>query len=258
MPDRSPPDTDETPRGRLGRGYHDLAHYVAATLLGVLVLVVIFIAGRNAKRDIHALDRWVQQHAVLGPAAYVATVVVLTSVFVPDTILAVGAGVAFGLGLGMAVVTIGALLTATVNFYLSRWFLRHQVDRMLESRPKLAAIKAAVSRQGLRLLVLLRLTPVSPVAVSYVMGTTRLGYGPFLAGSLAVIPALFVEVYFGYVAKHVATVAAAPEKHSPLHTIVSLAGLAVCIAALFYTTRLARRALAESDESLGAAENGRA
>lgn len=258
MPGRSSSETDGKPRGRASRGNHDLARYLSLTLLAVLVVVAIFLVGRHARSDIRALDSWVEEHAVLGPLVYVATVVVLTSVFVPDTILAVGAGVAFGLAWGTAIITVGALLTATVNFFLSRWFLRSQIDRMLKSRPKLAAIKAAVSRQGLRLLVLLRLTPINPVAVSYVMGTTRLRYAPFLVGSLPMIPALFVEVYFGYVARHVAAVAAAPAKHSPQHTIVSIVGLAACLAVLIYTTRLARRALAECDESLGPPEDDEA
>jgi hypothetical protein len=58
---------------------------------------------------------------------------------------------------------------------------------------------------------------------------------------------LFVEVYFGYVAKHVAKVSGKTSEHSTLHTTLTIAGLVACVAVLVYTVRLARRAIREAE-----------
>jgi uncharacterized membrane protein YdjX (TVP38/TMEM64 family) len=233
----------------LDRAGGSLLRYLPRLLLAAAVLAAFFVLIEgHPSRDIQALENWIQKHPVAGPIGFVVAVVVLTSVFVPDTVFAVAAGVTFGLAWGTVLIAVGALATATVNFFLSRWFLRERIERMLRGRPRLSAIRAAVSREGLKLLVLLRLTPINPVVVSYVMGTTGLRFLPFLAGTLAILPALFVEVYGGYVIKHVATAVGSPDSHSPLQTIVTVAGLLACIAVFVYVTRLARRALAESEE----------
>jgi uncharacterized membrane protein YdjX (TVP38/TMEM64 family) len=116
--------------------------------------------------------------------------------------------------------------------------------------PKLAAIESAVAREGLRLQFLLRLTPINPVTVSYVLGASQTRFSAFLAAALGLIPALFVEVYFGYTAKHLAEVAGQASEHSSLHTAFTIVGLVLCVALLAYVVRLARRAVA------GAAPSG--
>ena len=62
------------------------------------------------------------------------------------------------------------------------------------------------------------------------------------------VPSLFVEVYFGYVAKHVARISGKASEHSALHSAVTIAGLLLCVVLLLYVIRVARRALAKSEE----------
>jgi uncharacterized membrane protein YdjX (TVP38/TMEM64 family) len=208
-------------------------------LIGALLLIVAIALGRDFGHHLPALEKWIASHGILGFVVFVLTVVLCTSLFIPDTIFAVLAGVLFGVFWGTISVVMASLLTA-----LSRWLLRERVRRWLATRPRLAAIERAVKQEGLRFLFLLRLTPIHPVAVSYVLGATNTRFTTFLVASLGLIPGLFVEVYFGYVAKHVAKVSGNVSDDSTLHTGLTLAGLLVCVASLVYVTRLARRALA--------------
>lgn len=250
MPERKSTGAGGEGQGGLRRGGGGRFRYLHGLLLAAAVLVVVsFLIEGSPSQDVKTLENWVDEHPVAGPVAFAVAAVVLTSLFVPDTVFAVAAGVTFGLVWGSVLITVAALATATVNFFVARWFLRQRIEQMLGSRPKLAAIRGAVSREGLKLLVLLRLTPINPVAVSYVMGTTGLRYFPFLIGTLAIIPSLFVEVYGGYVVKHVARTVGSPESHSHVQTIATVVGLAACIAVFCYITHLARRALAESEEN---------
>jgi uncharacterized membrane protein YdjX (TVP38/TMEM64 family) len=210
---------------------------------GVLLLLCVAWLGRYFGHHLPALERWIASHGALGFVVFIVAVVVCPSLFVPDTVFAVLAGILFGVFWGTLVVVVASLLTATVDFAISRQFLREKVRRWLSANPRLAAIEQAVKREGLRFLFLLRLTPIHPVTVSYVLGATNTPVSTFLAASLGLIPGLFVEVYFGYVAKHVAKVSGKVSEHSTLHTVLTIAGLVLSIALLVYVTRLARRAL---------------
>ena len=212
-------------------------------IAGAALLVLAVWLGRDFGHHLPEIEQWIGSHGILGWLVFVAAVVVLTSVFLPDTVFAIIAGVLFGVVGGTALVAVGSLIAAAVNFTVSRLLLRNTVRRWLARNPKLAAIERAVNREGLRFQFLLRLTPINPVTVSYVLGATNTPIATFITACLGLIPALFVEVYFGYAAKHVAKVSGNVSEHSTLHTALTIAGLVVSVALLVYVTRLARRAL---------------
>lgn len=168
--------------------------------------------------------------------------------FVPDTLLAVAAGALFGLGWGAVLTIAGGILTAALNFLIARSLLQPRIEKMLEKHPKLRAIQHAADQEGLRLQLLLRLAPINPVSVSYVMGASGIRYSTFMLGTIGLIPALFVVVYFGYLANHVTTVAGNVSEHSGLHTIVTVVGFVVCIVLMIYIARVASRAIAEAGD----------
>lgn len=226
--------------------------WVGHAIAGVLLLLLAAWVGREVGHRIPELEGWIAQQGIWGWVIFVVVTLICTSCFVPDTLFAVMAGVLYGVAGGTAIITTAVLLTAVVNFTLARWWLHGIVRRWLNRRPRLAAIERAVDREGLRFLVLLRLTPLSPVAVSYLLGTTRTRFVPFLASSLGLIPGLFVEVYLGHVARHVVGAAGAVQGHSRSHTALTLVGLVLCFALLAYITRIARRAIAEAEAEVPA------
>lgn len=211
----------------------------------MLLLILATWAGFHFGHLLPELEQWISGHGALGYLVFIAAVVVCTSLFVPDTVFALLAGVLFGLGWGAAAIMVASLLTACVDFGISRYFLGARGRRWLDSTPKLRAIEQAAGREGLPFLFLLRLTPINPVTVSYVLGVTRTRFPTFFLASLGLLPALFVEVYFGYIAKHAAKLVGGVAEHSRLHMAVNLGGLAACVVFLVYVTKVARRALAE-------------
>jgi uncharacterized membrane protein YdjX (TVP38/TMEM64 family) len=222
---------------------------IAIGLVAAVVLLVLAVAiGPDIGEKVVAMERWIAGHGVWGPVIYIGVVIVLTSMFFPDTALAAAAGVMFGLVTGSVVMIIGSVVTQGIAFGISRYFLSHRVRRALNQRPKLAAIERAVNGQGLRLQLMLRLTPLNPVAISHVIGVTRIGFPTFLVACAGLIPGMIVEVYFGYTAKHMLKVAGNVHEHSTLHTAMTISGLVVCVLMMMYVTRMARKALAESEQ----------
>ena len=214
---------------------------------GVCLLMVAGFLGRQFGHRIPELELWIAGQGFIGWIVFVAVAVVLTSLFVPDTVFAVMAGMLYGLWGGTAIITVAVFLAATLDFFLARHWLHGVVRRWMAGQARLSAIERAVQREGFRLLFLIRLTPLSPVAVSYLLGTTPTRFGPFLAACLGLVPGLFVEVYLGHLARHVARVAGAPETHSWVHTGVTVLSLGICLGVLTYISRVARRALAEAE-----------
>ena len=217
-----------------------------AVIGGVLLTLVVWI-GRHTGAEIVAIEEWIADIGMIGPIVFILLVLGLTSIFVPDTAFALAAGAIYGLFWGTVLIFVATTITAVFDFWLSRQLLREKFVRMLETHPKLGVIERAVSREGLRILLLIRLTPVSPVVVSYILGTSRLNYMPFLIGCLGMIPGLFLEVYFGYLAQHVAKIAG--EVHSPsrLHTALTILGFMFSVLVMAYITHLARKAVREQE-----------
>jgi uncharacterized membrane protein YdjX (TVP38/TMEM64 family) len=136
--------------------------------------------------------------------------ILTTSFLVPDTVRCIIAGALFGLYWGAAAVLAGILLAAAMQFALSQKLLRSRVQRMLAARPALTAIQRAVGRDEFRLQLLLRLTPLNPAIISYLLGSAGVRFSSFLIACLALTPSLIIEVYFGHVGKHTVMLAGSP------------------------------------------------
>ena len=72
----------------------------------------------------------------------------------------------------------------------------------------------------------------------------------FLIGTLGLLPAVIINVYFGYSASHVTKVAGNSSEHSTLHTVATVVGLIVCIVILVYITRIATSVIAKAQGEL--------
>lgn len=157
-------------------------------IFGVIFLGLAVWAGFHMGHLLPGLEKWISGHGALGYVVFIAVVVVCTSLFVPDTVFALLAGVLFGLGWGAAAIMVASLITAGVDFGISRCFFGERGRRWLDSNPRLGAIEKAASREGLPFLFMLRLTPISPVTVSYVLGITQTRFPTFMLASLGLLP----------------------------------------------------------------------
>jgi len=104
----------------------------------------------------------------------------------------------YGTQVGFLICAPATLVGAIAAFLFSRSIFRASISRILQGRPRLMLLDEAVARDGWRLVCLLRISPIMPFAVtSYALGLTSLRLLPYVIGTLASLPALFLYVVMG-------------------------------------------------------------
>ena len=188
-----------------------------------------------------ALD-WAGHLGPWGAVLFIAIYVAATALFVPGSVLTLGAGAVFGVVWGSVYVSIAATLGATCAFLVGRYLARDAIARSMEGNPRFAAIDKAVANEGWKIVALTRLSPVFPFALlNYAFGITRVKLGHFvLASSLGMMPGTVMYVYLGSLAK------AAPGERTRTtgEWVLYGIGLLAAVVVTLFVTRLARRALA--------------
>lgn len=217
----------------------------AVTVLAFLIL------GRNAfATSLTSFATWVQGLGAWGPIAFVAGYVVACVAFVPGTILTLAAGVLFGLWRGVLYVTAGAVIGSVAAFLVARYLARGAVEKRLAGNPKFAAIDQAIAREGLKIVLLLRLSPIFPFnLLNYGLGLTRVSFRDYLIGSIGMLPGTVLYVYYGKALGNLAEIASGTRPQGGgAGKWLLLAGLAATILVTIVITRAARRALERATE----------
>jgi uncharacterized membrane protein YdjX (TVP38/TMEM64 family) len=219
---------------------------VALVAAGALLVAAWALDARallgRALDGIEALGPW-------APALFVLLYVVATVLFLPGTILTLGAGAAFGVVRGVAVVWIAATLGATAAFLVGRYLARDWVAARIGRRASFRALDDAVAREGWKIVGLMRLSPVVPFnLLNYAFGATRVSLRDYvLASWVGMLPGTVLYVYLGSVAGRLATATLGP-RGEPARGAAEWGfyGLGLCatVAVTVYVTRLARAALA--------------
>mmetsp|Transcript_85620 Transcript_85620/g.138832 ORF Transcript_85620/g.138832 Transcript_85620/m.138832 type:complete len:401 (+) Transcript_85620:3-1205(+) len=123
----------------------------------------------------------------LGPWGYVyfsAIYIIAEMVAIPAVPLTASAGYLFGVIPGTCVVLFSATIAAGGAFIIGRVFLRDYIESIISKSRKFLAIDEAISRRGFQLVVLLRLSPLLPFALSnYLYGMTKVSFLEYLAGT---------------------------------------------------------------------------
>jgi uncharacterized membrane protein YdjX (TVP38/TMEM64 family) len=187
-----------------------------------------------------ALQRRVADLGFWGMALYAAVYVIAALLFVPGSILTLGAGLAFGFVKGTVVVLVAAVLAAALAFLIARHWARPWVERHAARHPRFAAIDRAIQQRGARVVLLLRLSPLVPFSLSnYLYGLTAVRFAPYvLASAVGMAPATAVYVYLGSAGR------ALGEARSPAEWALFVGGLAATVAVTVLVGRAAKKEMA--------------
>ncbi|MGH7854254.1 MAG: VTT domain-containing protein, partial [Candidatus Binatia bacterium] len=228
---------------------------IIVLVLAAIVAGVLFLPVRQWFME---FERYVQSLGAAGPVVVVLVYVLCTVLFIPGSAITVGAGTLFGLKTGFIVVVLGANLGALCSFLLARSFLREKVAAWAAPNPKFRSLDQAIGRQGFKVVLLTRLSPVFPfVLLNYFLGLTAVRAGAYALGNLiGMLPATFLFVYIGAAARD--ALAGQPDAAAGFYQqLLKYVGLAATLAVVVIVTRIARKALAEAEQAQeGSADSG--
>ena len=168
-------------------------------------------------------------------AAYVAG----TLLMLPAWIFAVAAGAVFGFGWG-ALAAIASSAAAALSAYLiARYLVRDRVERAAKRNPTFKAVDKAVKRAPMKVVALLRLSPVLPSGLkSYFLGLTRIEPIPYVAASaLGMLPGNALKAWVGHAGRDALT------EGSPAKWAMLALGVGATIGVGVIVGRMARKEL---------------
>lgn len=216
-----------------------LAVKIALVVL-ILVGLVALVRALPAGEWLGSFQGWVTGLGIAGYVVFALVYAACVVLFVPASVLTLGAGAVYGVGRGTAVVLAGATLGATAAFLLARSGLRAKVERWAAGNPRFSALDRAIGKEGAKIVFLIRLSPIFPFTyINYVFGLTAVRTVPYvLASFFGMIPGTFAYVYLGTAAAGAASAGA-----SGARTILNIAGAAAALIATLFVARVASRAI---------------
>jgi uncharacterized membrane protein YdjX (TVP38/TMEM64 family) len=220
---------------------------IAALLIALGAVIVAARRFGGAAALSAALDR-IAHLGALAPLAFIAIYIAACVLFVPGSILTIGAGVIFGVVWGSIYVSIGATAGATVAFLIGRYLARGWVARRIADNPRFRVIDETVAREGWKMVLLTRLSPVFPFnLLNYAFGLTRVRLADYVAASWAgMIPGTVMYVYIGSLSGDVARAAGrSSAARTPAQWALDVVGFAATVAVAIYATRIGARVLRE-------------
>jgi uncharacterized membrane protein YdjX (TVP38/TMEM64 family) len=170
---------------------------------------------------------------------YVAAAVTLAPAF----FLTVAAGALFGVWRGSLLVFVGASLGASAVYALAAPLARTRWMQRMTSDQRVAAVRHAVAGGGVRIMLLLRLSPLIPYSVlNYALALSGVRYADFVVALLGMIPAIVLYTYYGKVVGDVAALAAgvSPPRGAEYYILLAV-GLVTIVVSTTMITRAARR-----------------
>ena len=216
-------------------------------LIGIVIALFLTMKFLPVQQWLRNFNNWVGQMGVAGIFVFIIVYAVGTVLLAPGSVLTIGAGFVFGLWKGFLAVSVGATLGASLAFLIARFIARDKVEEIARRNEKFRKIDNAIGKQGVKLIFLLRLSPVIPFNLSnYFYGLTGVKFWPYvLASWIGMIPGTFLYVYIGVAGKAAVITAAGGEavKHGWQYWTLISFGLAATVVVTIRVTKIARDAL---------------
>lgn len=227
---------------------------IVLSVAGIIVLAKYF----DVQEIFHEALEWIAGLGAVGPLIFIPLYILATVLFLPGSILTLGAGVVFGVVKGSIAVAIGATTGATLAFLIGRYLARAWVARMIAGNEKFKAVDEAVGKEGWKIVLLTRLSPIFPFNfLNYAFGLTRVSLGQyFFASLLGMIPGTVMYVYIGSLAGSLAAMGTGGQTRTRAEWVLYGVGLLATLAVTVFVTRLARKALTSRIEGQGGKDVG--
>ena len=220
---------------------------IGRLLFGIVAIIALVGGGRQLGGSLQQFAGWVDGLGWWGPLVYMAGYIGATVAFVPGSVLTLFAGAIFGLVNGTLYVFIAATIGATLAFLVARYVAREAIENRIQDNERFATIDRAIGREGFKIVLLLRLSPIFPFnLLNYALGLTGVRFTDYVFASIGMLPGTVLYIYSGKVASDVATLAGGESVGGAAYYAIVALGFVATVVVTILVTRTARRALREA------------
>lgn len=219
---------------------------IGGLLLGAAVVAsALLISNDETRRQVVEflvrIKAWGPWGALVAGLLYLPACVLA----LPGSLLTLGLGFAFGPVWGTVAASLGSTAGATAAFLIARTIGRRFIEQRVADSPRFRALDEAVGQQGMKIVLLTRLSPVFPFNVlNYTYGLTKVRtFDYVLASWIGMFPGTLLYVYLGSAIQNLSDLAAGRVEPSVWQTVGYVTGLVATFVVTILLTRIARRAL---------------
>jgi len=184
-----------------------------------------------------------------GAVAFVPLYALWVTLLLPGVWASMLAGALYGPVWGSVLVFIGACLGAEAAFLIGRHWLRDWTQRRLQALPRLRAVEEAVSREGLKLVLLTRLSPAFPFSLlNLAYGLSAVSLRDYSLGLIGILPGTILFCGLGALAGDVARFGSVLSGQADAGAwSLRIVGVLATVAVVVLVGRAAERALKAED-----------
>ena len=216
---------------------HKPLHHKLTLILALVAL--IFLIVHELELHLPHLEVWIASLGTLAPLVFIALFVVSTPLFISVDTLCFVAGLLFSILAAEFYMIVATYLAAALIFYIGRHLFRDKVTEYLAKNKRIAALDTAINNQPLKLMFLLRLTPLPFAMLSYALSVTEVKFSHYLLATSGIFLYNGSLVYMGYTTKHLAGLISGSNQPGNVSYPLLMFGLLILIGVLFYVGRLA-------------------
>ncbi len=194
---------------------------------------------------------WPALQSPAGALAFVPLYALWVTLLLPGVWASMLAGALYGTWWGSVFVFVGACLGAEAAFLLGRHWLRDWAQRRLAALPKLQAVERAVSGEGLKLVLLTRLSPAFPFSLlNLAYGLSDVSLRDYTLGLIGILPGTILFCGLGALAGDVASFGEVLSGEADASTwALRITGIVATVTVVWLVSKAARRALQDAGES---------
>ncbi|MBV4418367.1 TVP38/TMEM64 family protein [Clostridium tyrobutyricum] len=181
-----------------------IVKYIFMAILLVIIIYILFKYGKNLRHlRLHKLRNYIQSYGKFSAIIFIIIYSFKPVLFViPSSLMSILAGSIYGPYVATILSMIGCFGSATVAFFLAKFFGRSFVDKILHG--KALKLDNNIEKYGFRIMTIMRLSFVFPFdPLSYASGLSKMKYRDFIFGTLiGILPEMITYSFMGKNIQH--------------------------------------------------------
>ncbi|MFN0207579.1 MAG: TVP38/TMEM64 family protein [Planctomycetota bacterium] len=228
-----------------------MARSTWAVLLVVIAVAAVLLLGAPVRDAALESIYWVEGRGAAGVLFVIFLYFPMAVFGMPVSWITVAAGALYGPWWAVAIATFSANAAANIAFVIGRRVGRERFARWIANYPKLQILERAIAKDGFRIALYARLSPVSPYGIlGYFFSVTSISHRAFAAATLfGKTPGNFFYAFAGAGARSAVEAASGGAQESKYYLYFLLFGALATGLLVFALARIAKRALADAEDA---------